>query len=192
MHGPLGWSTASLSYLTFRHNSFFFHPFQAHIELHLSTFWLCQTSTPVPKRHAVLSQPRPLQMSLHLPETPSSPLPLRVFPEGSAGKESACSAGETGDGDSIPGSGRSPGGGNGNPLQYSCLWIPWTEEPGGLQSSGLQRVGHDRLTKHVCSSPQPPPVSMCMWRTAAEHSGLHLATKFLATRSFPWAQYGLS
>jgi len=48
---------------------------------------------------------------------------------GSDGKESACNAG---DADSIPGSGRSPGGGNGYPLQYSCWRIPWTEEPGGL------------------------------------------------------------
>ena len=42
-----------------------------------------------------------------------------------------------------PESGRSPGEGNGNPLQYSWLKKPMTEEPGGLQSSGLQRVGHD-------------------------------------------------
>ena len=40
------------------------------------------------------------------------------FPGGSVGKESACNAGDLG---SIPGSGRSPGEGNGNPLQYSCL-----------------------------------------------------------------------
>ena len=33
--------------------------------------------------------------------------------------------------------------GNGNPLQYSCLENPWMEEPGGLQSMGLLRVGHD-------------------------------------------------
>ena len=33
--------------------------------------------------------------------------------------------------------------GNGNPLQYSCWSVPWTEEPGGLQSLGWQRVGHD-------------------------------------------------
>ena len=41
----------------------------------------------------------------------------------------------------IPRSGGSPGEGNGNPLQYSCLEnsIPWTEEPGGLQSMGLQK-----------------------------------------------------
>ena len=42
----------------------------------------------------------------------------RGFPGGSDGKESACN---TGDLDSIPGWGRSPGEGNGNPLQYSCL-----------------------------------------------------------------------
>ena len=41
-----------------------------------------------------------------------------VFPHSSVGKESACNAGDLG---SIPGSGRSPGEGNGNPLQYSCL-----------------------------------------------------------------------
>ena len=48
----------------------------------------------------------------------------------------------------IPGSGRSPGGGNGNSCQYSCLKIPGTEDPGGLQSMELQRVGNDWPTKH--------------------------------------------
>ena len=43
------------------------------------------------------------------------------FPGGSAVKESACSAGDTRDASLIPGSGRSPGEGNGNPLQYFCL-----------------------------------------------------------------------
>ena len=48
------------------------------------------------------------------------PLPERImgFPGGSDGKESACNAGDPG---SIPGSGRSPGEGNGSPLQCSCL-----------------------------------------------------------------------
>ena len=46
------------------------------------------------------------------------------FPNGSAGKESICNAGDTGDAGLIPGSGRSPAGGNGNPLQYSCLENP--------------------------------------------------------------------
>ena len=43
------------------------------------------------------------------------------FPSGSAGKESTCNTGDSGDLGSIPGWGRFPGGGNGNPLQYSCL-----------------------------------------------------------------------
>ena len=43
---------------------------------------------------------------------------------------------ETYSGGSIPRSGRSPGEGNVNPLQYSCLGIPWTDEPGGLQFMG--------------------------------------------------------
>ena len=44
---------------------------------------------------------------------------------------------------SIPVSGRSPEGGQGNTLQYLAWGIPWTEEPGGLQSTGLKRVRHD-------------------------------------------------
>ena len=56
------------------------------------------------------------------------------------GIASAYNAGDPG---WIPGSGRSPGEGNGNPLQYSCLENSWMEEPGGLQSMGLQRVGHN-------------------------------------------------
>ena len=64
---------------------------------------------------------------------------MEVFtrlPRWLSGKESACNAGDT---CSIPGSGRSPGEGHGNPFQYSCLENPWTEEPGGLQSSGVAK-----------------------------------------------------
>ena len=43
------------------------------------------------------------------------------FPDGLAGKESACNAGDTGDNGLIPGLGRFSGGGNGNPLQFPCL-----------------------------------------------------------------------
>ena len=46
------------------------------------------------------------------------------FPGGSDGKESACSARDAGALSSIPGSGRSPGEENGNPLQYPCLENP--------------------------------------------------------------------
>ena len=102
------------------------------------------------------------------------------FPGRSAGKESACNAGDP---SSITGSGRFPGEGMGYPIQYSWVFliaqmvknlpamqetwvqslgwedpleegmathssildwrIPWTEEPGRLQSMGSQRVGHD-------------------------------------------------
>ena len=66
------------------------------------------------------------------------------FPGGSDGKESVCNVGDLG---TIPGLGRCPGGGNDNPQQCSCLEIPWTEEPGGLQSVGSQTVGTtERLT----------------------------------------------
>ena len=51
-----------------------------------------------------------------------------------------------GDLGSIPGSGRSPGEGSGNPLQYSAWEIPWMEEPSRLQSMGLQRVKHNWAT----------------------------------------------
>ena len=43
----------------------------------------------------------------------------------------------------IPGLGRFPWGRNGTLLQHSSWKIPWTEEPGGLQSMGLPRVGHN-------------------------------------------------
>ena len=58
------------------------------------------------------------------------------FPGGSEGKASACNVGDLG---LIPGSGRSPGEGNGNPLQYSCLENPMTEKPNRLQSTGSQK-----------------------------------------------------
>ena len=59
---------------------------------------------------------------------------------GSAGKESTCNVGDLG---SIPGLGRSPGRGHGNPFVFLPGESPWTEEPGGLQYIVSQRVGHD-------------------------------------------------
>jgi len=64
-------------------------------------------------------------------------------PGGVSGKNLPDKAGDLRDEDLIHGSGRSPGGGRGNPLQFSCWRIPWTEEFGGLQYVGLQRVRHD-------------------------------------------------
>ena len=54
-----------------------------------------------------------------------------VFPGGAGGKKLLANAGDRRDVGLIPGSGRSPGGGHGTPLQYSCLENPWTEELAG-------------------------------------------------------------
>ena len=64
---------------------------------------------------------------------------LSGFPGGSDGKETAFNVGHAG---SIPELGTFPGEGEGNPLQYFCLGNPMEKESGGLQSTGLQRVGH--------------------------------------------------
>ena len=66
-----------------------------------------------------------------------------IFPGGSEVKASNCNVGDPG---SIPRSGRCPGEGNGNPLQYL-----WTVEAGRLQSTGSQRVGHDWMTSLTLS-----------------------------------------
>ena len=68
---------------------------------------------------------------------------LMGFPGGSVVKNRPASAEDAGATGSVPGSGRSPGEGNGNPLQILAWRIPWTEAPGGLQPNGSQRVGHD-------------------------------------------------
>ena len=54
-----------------------------------------------------------------------------------------CLPANAGDLGLIPGSGRSPGEGNDNPLLYSCLENPVDRRPGELQPTGSQRVGHD-------------------------------------------------
>ena len=91
-------------------------------------------SSPFPPWLTLLSHIVLLHMYFFFLESPSFFLigckPLLSFPDGSVGKESICIAG---DASSIPESGRCTGGGNGNPLQCSCLENPWTEEPGGLQ-----------------------------------------------------------
>ena len=76
------------------------------------------------------------------------------FPGGSEGKASACNEGDPG---LIPGSGRYPGGGNGNPFQYSCL-----ENPIGREAwCRLQSMGHkeldttERLHFHFLSKENP-------------------------------------
>ena len=81
-------------------------------------YWFCHTSTRVFKDSICM---------------------YRGFPGGSVCKKSACKAGDEGDVGLIPELGRSPGGGNGNPLQYSCMENPHGQRrlvgysPGGRQ-----------------------------------------------------------
>ena len=59
-------------------------------------------------------------------------------------KNPLANAGDIKDAGSISRSGRSTGGGHGHPFHILAWRIPWTEEPGGLESMGSQRVRHDR------------------------------------------------
>ena len=70
------------------------------------------------------------------------------FPHSSVGKESACNVGDLG---LIPGLGRSPGAGNGNPLQYSCLKNPMDRGARQATVHGVAKLRHDLATK-------PPPL----------------------------------
>ena len=65
---------------------------------------------------------------------------LMGFPGGAEVKVSACNVGDLG---SIPGLGRSPGEGNGNPLQYSCLENPMDREAWWATVHRSKRVGHN-------------------------------------------------
>ena len=65
---------------------------------------------------------------------------------GSVGKESTCNAGDTGDADLIPGSGRSSGVGNSDPLQYSYLKNPMDR---GAWCAIVQRITEMDMTKHI-------------------------------------------
>ena len=91
-----------------------------------------------------------LHFSLLVSFSPSHPLPCRgmrvdyvAFLVVPVVKNQPANAGNLRDMGLIPRSGRSPGGGNDNPLQYLAWRIPWREVPGGLQPMGLQRVEHE-------------------------------------------------
>ena len=66
------------------------------------------------------------------------------FPDGSVGENMPVNAGDV---VLIPGLGRSPREGNGNPLHYSHLGSPMDRGAGRLQSMGSQRVRHDLVTE---------------------------------------------
>ena len=82
------------------------------------------------------------QARIFLKSTPPHPKPfiLEGFPHSSVGKSSACNAGDLG---LIPGLGRSPGEGNGNPLKYSCLENPMDRGAWQATVHRMARVGPD-------------------------------------------------
>ena len=75
-------------------------------------------------------------------------------------KSPLANAGDVRDMGLIPGLGRSPGGGHGNPLQYSCLENPMDGGASGLQSKRLQRVG---LSMHVVTMITHSYISCCIF-----------------------------
>ena len=83
---------------------------------------------------------------------------LGGFPNISAGKESTCNAGDTGNMGSIPGWGRSSEKVMATHSSILAWKTPWAEEPGRLQSKGSQRVRRDWATKH--SFHQMPPLTL--------------------------------
>ena len=104
---------------------------------------------------------------------------------GSVGKASTCNAGDAG---SIPGSRRSAGGGNGNPLQNSHLKNPMDRAAWKTTISGVTRVRHDLVTK-------PPPASIKFHQSDRTETSppCRKPQPALETRhgSQPWAPRGL-
>ena len=82
----------------------------------------------------------PMNLSRYLKAFKNSSESIQGFPGSSAGKESACNAG---DHSLIPGSERFPGGGHGNPLQYSCLGNSTDRTAWQATVHGGRRVRHD-------------------------------------------------
>ena len=99
---------------------------------------------------------------------------FRAFPGGSDGKETACNAGDL---SSIPGLGRSPGGGHGNPLQYSCL-----KNPHGQRSlEGYSPWGCKESDTTERLSTAPPPVIL-IYVISQWYAGKRLTTSSLEWR----------
>ena len=91
-------------------------------------------------------------------------------------KKSACNAGEAG---SIPGLERSPGEGNGNPLQHSCLGNPMNRGAWQATVLGVVRVGHNLVTK----PPQDAEKDMAFWMRKNEEN---LMAQFIGFEGNSW------
>ena len=128
-----------------------------------------------------------IQLRISFP--PISTIEILGFPHRSVGKESAFNAGDPG---LIPGSGRSPGEGNGNPLQYSCLKNPMDRVAWQAIVHGVVRGRHNLLTKErerqrclKINQMLPPSLRFPIVTKMAETSSLDI--EILRTRilSFP-------
>ena len=132
---------------------------------------------------------------------------------GSSGKEFNCNTRDRGDLDSIPGLGRSPGGGNGNPHQYSCLenpmdWGSWWATVCGVVKSQTRLNMHTRLisSDQLCSSIicllPVPSIDSLLLGSVRFHCALDLepysphmcislsrSPSSLLLRGFPWSTY---
>ena len=101
-------------------------------------------------------------------------------------KESACSAGDQPR--LIPGLGRSPGKGSGNPLQYSCLRNPTDRGAWRARVHEVTRVWHNQVTK----PPLPPAllhiwnqIAECVWREIPNYSRVQFSQSFMSNSLRP-------
>ena len=90
-------------------------------------------------------------------------------------KNTSANVGDGRDAGSIPGLRRSPVGGHGEPLQLLAWRIPWTDEPGGLQSMESQTVGTSKVTQHAC----------CPWNSQLATGQSHHVGKASCTKCDP-------
>ena len=143
---------------------------------HLQSVWVCRSNIgPKPAFLArsqvvlLLALEHSLKITALFPSTETGHLPLfRGFPGGSDTKESTCNVGDP---DSIPGSGKSPGGGNGNPLQRSLA---------GYSPGGHKRVGYDQACTHTHTH------RCAVWPiqpNAAHHGSSHMVLMMLPVLS---------
>ena len=141
---------------------------------------------------------------------------LKGFPRGSVVEESTCEAGDAGDTGSIPASGRCPGGGNGNLLQYSCWensvdrgawqdtahgitklditeWLHICELPqmAAARVSILSGVGVGGILISSCLSVRHSMISKCVWPRPLSNCCLCTGTWILWANSYTLKEWSL-
>ena len=117
----------------------------------------------------------------------SRPIPIPRLPWWLSSKESVCNAGDTGDTGSILGSRRSPGGGHGNPLQYSCLENPmdrgaWLATVHGVTKS---QTWLKQLSMHACTGDSGISWLQVVWNFLGYHLQFHLSDCTTSPHSLP-------